>query len=248
MNIVYYHYWIPDDFRSLYWYWQLDEQCRHIVESGLIDNAVFYINITMPQLWTMDVRSVQFEKSETREPVFFKDKVVEYLEYRYPFFNISLRDTGNQENLYEGATLSKLHEMSKKNPEANYFYFHSKGVSSASAHSKMWFDSLNQIMISDWRKCLSVLQDENCNVVGVKDSIVKKDSNGLSHLSGNYFWAKGKYLSTLDIPYYEKNRYEYEKWIISGDKHGERIRFIYDLGVDPFVEYVSEPNKIFDIV
>src|SRR6056300_1349078 len=94
MDSVYYHYWIPDDWRSLFWYWQLDEQCRLFVESGLSEFATINIFITMPEYWTTDWRGIFFEEAGTRKGRFFRHKVEEYIQHRYPFLNVSIRDTG----------------------------------------------------------------------------------------------------------------------------------------------------------
>lgn len=239
MNIVYYHYWIPDDWRSLFWYWQLDEQCRLFVESGLSEFATINIFITMPEYWMNDSRGMPFESASTREPILFRDKVLEYINYRYPFLNVSFRDTG-LENLYEGATLDEMHGDSlmfvNAEKETNLLYIHNKGICSAGPNARVWFDALNDTLITDWRKCVSALNYEDANVVAVKDGTVRYDDRGLSHVSGNMFWTRSSYVSKLERPLYN-DRYEYERWIVSGDKEGESVNFIQDLKVDPFIDY-----------
>lgn len=238
MNLIYYHYWIPADWRSLFWYWQLDEQCRLLSESGLAEEAHINCCITMPIYWTNDWRGVPFERSGSRELTIFKEKVLEYISYRYPFLNVSFRDTGLK-NIYEGATLDELHGdvllfgNSEKAP--NILYMHNKGISSAGPNARVWFDALNNALITKWKDCIKSLNKGN-NVVGVRDSTVRFDDRGLTHVSGNMFWTKPSYISTLERPLYT-DRYEYERWITSGDKKGGRVDYIVDLEVDPFIDY-----------
>lgn len=239
MNTVYYHYWIPDDWRSLFWYWQLDEQCRLLKESGLVDSSYINCFITMPEYWINDSRGMPFEATATREPILFRHKVEEYIKHRYPFLNVSFRDTG-LENLYEGATLDEMHGDSlmlvNAEKETNLLYIHNKGICSAGPNARVWFDALNDTLITDWRNCVSALNHDNSNVVAVKDSTVRYDEKGLTHVSGNMFWTKSSYISKLERPIYN-DRYAYERWVTSGDPKGEGINFVRDLKVDPFIEY-----------
>jgi len=237
MKAVYYHYWIPDDWRSLFWYWQLDEQCRLLEQSGLTKNAYINCFITMPVYWSNDVRGMPFHAAGTRNPILFHEKVREYIEFRYPYINLSFRDTGLV-NIYEGATLRELHGDSllfaNETPH-DVLYIHNKGISSAGPNAKLWFDSLNRTLITGWEKCVESLNAGN-NVVGVRDNTVRFDERGLTHVSGNMFWSKMSYIVKLDDPLYD-DRYEYERWITSGDKEGKKVDYILDLKADPFIDY-----------
>lgn len=236
---VHYHYWIPPDWRSLYWYWQLDEQCRCMVESGLHNHASIFITITMPYYWGFDSRNMPFELcGDTKMPTIFGLKVEEYLQQRYPFLFISFRDSG-EENIFEGATLVKLHEDARERPNSKFLYIHNKGTCSASPQVRVWFDALNNVNITNWEKCVDELVGSEYNVVGCRDNTVRMmPDQRISHVSGNFFWAKGEYIANLEKPLFP-DRYDYERWITSGAEDINTIRYIHDFEVDPFLEYIN---------
>jgi hypothetical protein len=191
---VFYHYYVPADLRAIYWNWWLDEQLGLAKKSGITNIADFKMTITMPRYWR-NLGQYNFTHN-------FEMKIRDYISKRYPFVDIlSVRDTG-EENIYEGETLKHLHEHCKKN-DGFVAYYHTKGVLSASVETKLWRNLLDEIMINQWQMRYFDIQEYDCTGV--------LDGNPLVY-SGNYFWSKNSYVSTLPTPI-STNRFFYETWI-----------------------------------
>jgi len=193
---IFYHVYIPEDHRAEFWNWWLDEQLGVIEKSGLSKVANVRLYITMP-VYLQRLGQYVFES--------FKNIVDEYIKKRYGFVSyIQYRDVG-EENLYEGATLIPMWEYSINFPGEIVVYIHTKGVLSIGVQTKCWRELLNEIIINQWRMRLYDIKDHD--VVGVTDF-------NPAIMSGNFFWSKTDYISTLPMPYYAENRYKYENWIM----------------------------------
>lgn len=232
---VFYHLYIPESAFAAVWPVWIDQQLGLIKQSGLSDNAQIYITITMPKYWN-GLGGWPFKKTSSNPDqlefnyCLFFEKVTEYINIRYPFVTIlNIRDSG-ETNIYEGECLRFLHLSSQKS-DSLYLYFHSKGISTITmpaTHS--WREVLNHYMITEWKQCVSLL--ENHDVVGVLDADHKKNiAAGIPITpSGNFWWARGDYIRKLPHPlavheYVEDPthypggpayRYSFERWISSG--------------------------------
>lgn len=227
---VFYHYWIPDDVRALLWYWWMDEQLSEIERSNLHHVADVHMHISMPVYWAYDPRGIEFTSNQTHQPILFRDKVLEYINYRYPWVKPVFHDL-TPEHAFEGHTLVPLWEYAQQHPDEYLIYVHAKGVCSSSPQVKMWRETLNKVHITEWTQRIKDL--EGYDVLGVKDSTVRQDERGLTHTSGNFFWATSDYISTLDKPLFPE-RYDYERWITS---RAPKVNFVLDTNTDHFMDY-----------
>jgi hypothetical protein len=231
---TFYHYWIPDDFRALFWYWWMDEQLDAIKQSKLYQVSDIQMHICMPIYWNTDPRGIQFQANKTLEPVLFIDKVEEYIKHKYPWVNTTYYDL-TPEHQFEGHTLVPLWEHAKQNPDQYVVYVHAKGVCSSSPQVKMWRETLNTEMITKWPERVSDMTD--AQVLAVKDSTVRIDDTEFwTHASGNFFWANTDYIAGLQKPIYP-DRYDYERWITS---RAPEIKFVLDTNTDHFSDYYGD--------
>jgi hypothetical protein len=209
----------------------MDEQLDAIYNCQLNCISDFHMHICMPAWWATDPRGIQFTSNQTHQPIFFQHKVIEYINYRHPWVqNVTIHDL-NPEHIFEGHTLIPLWEYSKQNPGEAVMYVHNKGVCSSSPQVKLWRETLNRAMITDWPQRIKDLHGHD--VVGVKDATVRYDERGLTHTSGNFFWATTDYVATLSEPRYG-DRYEYERWITSNKPD---VNYVIDTNTDHFMDY-----------
>lgn len=223
---MFYHFFISPDERGLFWNWWLDEQAEDMISSNLSQYIPISMYVTMPKFWDR-IYDLPIYANGTDDEITLEEKLREYTSIRYPFLNIEeVRDTG-EPNLFEGSTLLPLWEYSKANPNKYVAYIHTKGVMSVGVHSKCWREVLNKNFISDWRVRYRDLLFGH-DVVGMKD---KQCDDTI--LSGNFWWASTNYIATLEQPLYD-DRYQYEKWILSGNP---KTCIIRNTNVDHFKEY-----------
>lgn len=209
---VFYHCYIPNTFDSSLWHILIDEQLGIVEQSGLSKVAEINMCITMPMYWKIEY---------TQDKKLFHQYVREYIETRYSFVNIlEVRDTA-EPNLFEGQTLRRLYRYCKTNSGGSVLYFHTKGITVNRLETKLWRQILDKIMVDQWQQRYLELKDTDCLGVSYRNMDSDKPL-----LSGNYFWAKNDYISTLDEPI-SNDRYYYEHWI---HENNPKIKFALDLG------------------
>lgn len=199
------------------WIWALDQQLQAIKYSGLASAAEINMCIT----GEIDLN---------------------YIERRYPFVNVIDVRSLDAPNIFEGQTLKAIH-LADLPDEAYVLYIHNKGATSNSPYVAAWRETLIHEMITRWRHCYNMLA-YNYDVVGVSDTHVINSGSVIT--SGNFWWARAKYLKTLPDPidstqYLDKHhpgdhdyRYCFERWITSNNP---RLFFSCDMNVDPYIEY-----------
>ncbi|BDA45504.1 hypothetical protein COCOBI_07-2910 [Coccomyxa sp. Obi] len=100
----------------------------------------------------------------------------------------------------ERLTLEKIHTLVQK--QDRVLYMHSKGVtydaSSEIGMNAYWWSLFMQYhLIQGHARCITLL--ESYDVVGVKwENMQRADAKPGFHFSGNFWWATGAYLLTLD--------------------------------------------------
>jgi len=229
---VFYHVYIPADIRYTQWNWWIDQQCRLLKTSKLCDIARINMAITMPKYYGEVVPGsrIPFRVNQQRETsISFEQKVREYISSRYPFVNIlDIRDTGEQ-NIFEGHTLKLIWDQCHTK-DIDLLYFHSKGVVSASPQVACWREILNHYCITEWPRCISLL--ESHDIVGVADFRTKENNT----VSGNFWWSKSEYIQKLPDPLLGDvgDRYAFEHWIM---KASPTIAFTADTNTDHHDNY-----------
>lgn len=252
---IFYHVYIPADGRAAMWTWYIDQQLSLIKQSKLVDIANVNMTITMPKYWTeifgqCFVRDFNPTKPITNVngpniEITFETKVVEYINFRYPFVKIlDIRDMG-EPNIFEGLSLKALHDKCcNSESEFNVLYIHTKGSTSTrdSASMNNWRELLNHLFINEWPRCTSKLTD--FDLVGMKDY----SSNDFI-LSGNFWWAKSSYIKTLADPLKSNQymgmqtecypgqplyRYSFERWVMTNKP---KLHYMLDTKINHYSTY-----------
>lgn len=237
---LYYHFFIPPDYRSGSWHWWVDQQIGIIRDSGLANIAEIKMCITMPRYWT-EMFGITIYTHSVQTPINFEEKVREYISLRYPFVEIlDVRDT-NEENIFEGQTLSRLH-ADAAHGDYDICYIQNKGaISGFTAMVANWRDVLNHCILTKWTDCVKQLKDYD--LLGVAD----RNSVG-NLISGNFWWAKSEYIRKLPEPlnsqhymddpmfhpFQESYRYSFEHWVGKADPN---LLYIVQTHADHYSEY-----------
>jgi len=234
---VFYYIFIPDNEHALYSFWWIDEQLKLIINSKLNDIAQINVAITMPKYKT-SYGIFQFlpngeNPGLTENSTYtFEDKIKEYFRLKYPFVNIlNIRDT-EEENIYEQHILNYIYDSAQQDENKKILYIHTKGINLFTPYQKDWFDILNYFHITNCNKCIDYL--DSYDLIGIKDK------NTVNVMSGNFWWATGKYIKSLPHPnnteQYSKyeGRYAYEHWIVYNNPN---IYYLLNTQIDHYKQY-----------
>lgn len=254
---VFYHLYIPDT--SGLWVWWVDEQLGLIESSGLSKNATINVCITMPLGLIGKIKNEQFahtnktysssNPNDTFE-ISYEKVVIDYINTRYSFANILNVRSIDEENIYEGQTLSELYKYSKNN-DGYVLYLHSKGVLNSFFRAwgiigkdHKWRQYMNKYTVEMWKECVEKL-DEGYEAVGPN---YDKD---FYPFPGNFWWASTDYIKKLESPlnfdsyfhfryaHTEDNRNALEHWV------GTKRPNIYY--IDAKNKEESDKNKIYKL-
>lgn len=127
-------------------------------------------------------------------------------------------------NQYEFPTLSLLRYHALSNPDSIIGYAHTKGVSNYPFSTKniQWREYLQWACWERFDQCMSAL-DNGSDAVGVE--LISPHWFPVEHYSGNFWWAKASYLSTLpDISTWRHRRWR-RKTSLSQKNERWHIRF-----------------------
>lgn len=247
---VYYHLYIPNDWKSFLWAQFLDRHLGKLRQSRLYDIAKINLAITMPRYWS-EMPGYNFSRNrDPGTPLTFEDKIREYVGNRYPKAKIlEVRDL-SEVNLYESQTLRFLHQSACQT-DAYFLYIHSKGMHNyhPAAATDNWLEILDYFIIDRWASNIKHL--ETHDVVGVRDAM----SRDLV-MSGNFWWSKSEHIKKLPDPtrtelYWPQDpdfgkreferRYAFERWIMS---NSPRFRYVVDTKTNHYVDYCFLENLI----
>jgi len=108
----------------------------------------------------------------------------------------------------EVETLKFLHEMSKK-VNGNFWYVHTKGSrwtkeSHESKCAESWRNYMEYFVIKNWSNCVKALKTHDA--CGVEWS--PSEWNGKMLFSGNFWWARSDYISSIKTPMVEYDPYD----------------------------------------
>jgi len=110
----------------------------------------------------------------------------------------------------ERPSLIKAREIAQNFPSSSILYMHTKGISHPTKNQDDWRMMMQHFLIVQWRKALRRLID--CDVV-----TVNWRTHPRAHCSGNFWWVKASYLSSLDPAFMnDYDRFCQEFWIGSG--------------------------------
>jgi len=174
---VYYHIWSPAD--TDLWKIMVDEQIKRLYRSGLTEVATVKCAINGPQA------------SRIKQFVSLYDW-------------IDIVDCRDSDEEYEGFTLKHLYEDCVNERAHKVMYFHTKGISHMCGVRDHYSDrkvrainSWRHLMewgcIDKWKENLDRL--DTYQVTGVNYCL-----DPWPHMSGNFWWARADYISTLQHP------------------------------------------------
>lgn len=195
------HICIANQWREIF-----DEQIQTIRESGLYDavNEIYFGIVGSPD--------VNFTK------------ILQLKKFRLAYVHPDLSQ-------FEFMTLEFLHNFCQNNYDAKVFYIHTKGISTygktcnppSPARQRNiddWRRYLEYYLITNYKRCVEELN--TCDMVGVNwrgkgtGSVIIPQVD--CHFSGNFWWARASYISTLgEVREGNQKRCNAEFWIGKGD-------------------------------
>jgi hypothetical protein len=92
-------------------------------------------------------------------------------------------------------------------------YFHTKGAAVTDAWNAAWRRSMYLTLVSEWRECLSELQDHDavgCHLLDLKDYPTIPGDHRF--FAGNCWWARGDLVRELPVCA-RTSRYDAEVWV-----------------------------------
>lgn len=140
-------------------------------------------------------------------------------------------------NLYERPTLLCLHDLCRSTEdECLVLYLHTKGVSAKHGYKIAgsvidWRNLLEYFNLDCWRDCVSMLTEEKYDVCGVNVQSIPK-----LHCSGNFWWARSKYIASL--PHEIGSAYtDPEMWV---GLNNPRIKSLHNSNINHYDEAYPE--------
>jgi hypothetical protein len=198
---LFYHIWAPEGPHP--WTLLVDEQLRRILGSGLADHADIFCGIAGPAC----------------EPV---SRLVSL----YEFATIIAKSEDGAE--FEGFTLKLLYEAARAQKYDAIGYIHTKGLSHSGIGgdpriyraTNSWRHMMELAVLDRWREAITRLETHEA-----AGAIFRQ--NPWPHFSGNFWWARAKYIAGLPHPVRGefpetqqfdhlpdlKARTNYERWI-----------------------------------
>ena len=210
---VYYHIWSP--VQTDLWKIMVDEQLKRLYKSNIQDYAVINCAINGSQA------------SRIKDFVSMYDWV-NILDYR------------DSDEEYEGFTLKYLYEDCVSKKYEKVLYFHTKGISHFAGVRDHYSDRKFRA-VNSWRH----LMEAGC-IDNWIQNVLELDKNQVSgvnycldpwpHMSGNFWWARADYVSTLNHPTKQAfnrdekdfgpiERMNFEKWI---GMNNPKVYSLYD--------------------
>lgn len=159
---------------------------------------------------------------------------------KYPQ-NIEICHLSPDLNNYELPTLCKLYDFSLSDPNSNVLYIHTKNV--GKQINLCIEDQIKYMLyfnITKWENCMNVLEKYNtCGVDLRKEPVL--------HYSGNFWWAKTAYISTLPHPRNFNNlikypnplnsiRHNQEFWVCYNDSNMHHS--LWDCGINVYERHI----------
>ena len=202
-NVIFYHVWLPEKAVKAEQF--VKQQVERMQKSGLLNHAEMKVVVTGKA----------------------SNETVQLLGNLGKLAGVTTEFATNEfVGLFEGVTLGRLYEYCLEHPDTNVLYCHTKGISyltNANTPAGPW------TAIESWKNFL----EWGCIDLW-KTQVEKLDSHDAAgvnyslwpwpHFSGNFWWAKAKYIAKLPHPTEsdyladfrdigDEQRLKYEKWI-----------------------------------
>ena len=121
--------------------------------------------------------------------------------YKYETDSIKVINHSDDTKYFENCTLKMLYLYAQHNPDAKILYLHTKGVS----HKRDtycvpgiidWTNFMIHSLVDHHADCIKLLEHVEMIGVNYRDTLYYTDK---SHFSGNYWWTRADYFSTLNM-------------------------------------------------
>lgn len=245
---LYYHIYLRWDVDP--WLNMFFEQMKCIEDAGLLDefDAFNFVAInrqenTLAKKYLID--AVRSYVPESKFHIDFPEN---------PFFtDEEMMASLDSPNLVsENFTMRKIYNHALAAPESQLIcYIHQKGITRTIKYNSIdiesvkryhyWRQYLNWGVIENWKRCVEVIEKENCDVAGINFNF-----DPLPHYSGNFWWASTSHIKLLPDPktvtwFHElqknstnhwlrnvaSDRYRDEQWLCA--REGTRVYNLADL-------------------
>ena len=142
-----------------------------------------------------------------------------------------LTNYSENEKLYENPTLNMVKEFADQNKDSHVLYLHTKGVSCKRMHQGIndWTNMMLHFLVENHEDCFRTLD-------GTHDTVgCNYNPAPTRHYSGNFWWAKTNYVSTLPALNEEApNKMSPEFWLFQNNPdactlHSSGINHYYQL-------------------
>jgi hypothetical protein len=111
-------------------------------------------------------------------------------------------------NRYEYEGIKKLYDLADSEPNKFYLYLHTKGMFNSNEFSRSNDEKiLTKTILKDWKESISILKKHR-NIVRI--GMFPADGGWVWF---NFFWTRGDYLRTCEVPKITHDRYYYESWL-----------------------------------
>jgi len=127
----------------------------------------------------------------------------------------------------EQVTLTALRAWVHANPDdVPVLYAHTKGARDQSTWNTNWRRSMTEHVVTDWRRCVSLLaagyDTVGCHWIRPGDHDCPHETTSPFY-GGNFWWANASYLRRLP-PVANASRFDAEAWIGLADPHAYDLR------------------------
>ena len=136
----------------------------------------------------------------------------------------------NQTHPNESITINRIRHFCLENKDCNILYLHGKGVTKPKNQNvNCWIEIMEHFLITKYKTCLNDLKSFDC--VG---SLFKNDGN--PHFSGNFWWSRSDYISTLpDCP---DEYFAPEMWLLKNNKLN--VKSYFNSSVDFYSQSIEK--------
>lgn len=121
------------------------------------------------------------------------------------------------DNRYEYPGIKLTHDLAKQYPNANFIYFHAKGMSHNIQSRSVKEITLFTLTFENWRKSIPLLNRNGIQKIGLFPAMLEEGADKSGDIGGwiwyNYWYATGKYLSNCAQPIIHQDKYYYEGWL-----------------------------------
>jgi hypothetical protein len=142
------------------------------------------------------------------------------------YSKVIMMQSAHSVQVHENHTINSLLAYCKELDQdpCNILYLHTKGITGKSPNQLYWRRFMMVYMVELWQLCHAILS-YGYSTVGVNKSNLFFLQSSFMHYSGNFWWARSEYLSSLDFIPADKmhDRFQAEWKLLQKAKAGENV-------------------------